>query len=1083
MGMDYVSLHHHSCFSYMDGVGRPDAHVERAAELGMSAMALTEHGNTSSHVQLEKAAQKSGINPIFGLEAYTAPATMREDKNQRKWHLTLLAMNQDGLVNLNQLVSRSWAEGFYRWPTVHSHMLQEHRKGLIVLSGCADSLLACTLLGGKSVHVPGCQDPDHATRKEDRHNECDANPNWDGALKVVRWFKRVFGDRYYLEVQQFPELERSCTLNPIYAELSEETGVPLVASSDCHYPRPDDNELQKILHAAGRNTGTVAAAEAEWEYEIKLTLPDDDIVLGRRLSGTGLDAEQIEQAVASTGEIAERCNVVLPRSEQIRFPLPHKVKSAEELIWQKLRQGWKYRWDRNPHMRSHKREYVDRLKYEMSVIVPKDFCDYFLMISDCVIWAKENGIPVGPARGSAASSLTCWLLRITEVDPMQFQTMMFERFIDAGREDLPDIDLDFADDRRDEVRQHLVDIYGEDHVGNIGNFTRYRGKNAIDDVARVRMIPQWDAKVVKDLVIERSGGDSRFDASLEDTFDMFPNAKAMLDKWPELWDAVRLEGNYKGMGVHAAGIVVSNMPITDTCAIYQRDNVGKDNKTLQVIAYDKKDADYLGMLKADFLGLSTMGMISKCLHTVDMPLDELYQVPLDDPETIAAFTRGDVIGIFQFEGRATRLMTLDVAPKTFMEIADINALSRPGPLFSGASAAYVDVKNGGRKPEHMHPIVDKWTDFTHYQIIYQEQVLGILREMGNFPASFTGALRKIISLKLGEAQFNEFLPKFIQGAQETHGIEPELAEKVWSKMVTSATYSFNISHCISYGMLAFWTMWLKIHYPTAFYAAQLDKTAKDKWPPLIKDAERHGVSVRPPSVQHSGYTWEPHPEDHAVIAGFSQAPGFGDSKAIAIAEFLDGEDREQMDWHDLTAIKGIGGKTVEKIQAWAESEDPFELYYAQQVLGELRQFIKKHPWDIPIKPTVTSDEIPRDADNFHMTWMGIPKLREYKDFIEDERARSGKEPEDIMKSMEHPDLIKSCVLKCYDDGDEEVYLRFNRFKFPKFKEQLEAVKLDGSQVVIAKGVKRKGFGINVNMQNMMVIDVADVDDEEDSRDG
>lgn len=1096
--MKYVSLHHHSTFSYGDGFGRPEAHMARAAELGMKALAFTEHGNTSSHVQAEKAGRKYGVKPIFGLEAYTARDTMREevvidDKgnrrkgNQRKWHQTILAENQEGLRNLNQLVTRSWAEGFYRWPTVTLGMLPEHADGLIVTSGCADSYLACTLLGGKGIPSP-------------------ARPDIVAAKRIVHEFKEIYGDGYFLEVQQFPELERARTLNKIYAELSKATGVPLVATSDCHYPYPDDNEMQKILHSASRNTGTVAAAEAEWEYDVRLTFPTSDRVVQERLMATGLSRVEAMRAVAMTAEIADRCNVTLPRSEPIRFPYgKYGFSSIKDLIWEWLRDGWRYRWQRNSYMRRHKQAYWDKLNYEMSIIEPKDYLDYFAMLSDCVRWAKENGIPVGPARGSAAASLVCYMLRITEVDPMQFPTMMFERFIDLTRMDMPDVDLDFADDRRDEVRMHLVDLYGSDHVGNIGNFTRYRGKNAIDDVARVHQIPKWEAKTVKDLVIERSGGDSRFDASLQDTFDMFPKAAEVLERWPNLSYAMRLEGNYKGLGVHAAGIVVSNMPITDTCAMYERKvHEGSANeKTVQVIAYDKKDAEYLGMLKADFLGLKTMGMISNALSIIDMKLDDLYQIPLDEPRTLRAFKKADVVGIFQFEGRATRLMTLDVKPDTFMEIADINALSRPGPLFSGASAQYVAIKHGEAKPKHLHPIVDKFTAQSHYQIIYQEQVLGIIREMGGFPVAKVGDIRKIISQKLGEASFNAMREEFINGSYEHHKVDEETADRIWKLMVTSATYSFNIAHCISYGMLAFWSMWLKVHHPKAFYAAQLSKVDDDKWPVLIKDAERHGVEVYPPSLAVSEMTWTAHPEDNAVVAGLQQVPGVAEKSSAEIMSWLasfPAEERAKLSWGDMRAkrrsipaaerveggpkseiisgISGFGDTKVKKIEAWALSDDPFKMYYAQRVLGALRDYMKRSPYAFPFKPNFTSDEIDRDADNLRVRWLGIPKTREYKDYVEDERSRSGKSIDEIKAAMDSPDLVKGCVLKCYDDGDEEVYLRFNRFRFPNFKEQLEAIQLDGTQVVLIEGVKRKGFGINVQVKRMITIDVSEDEDED-----
>jgi DNA polymerase-3 subunit alpha len=296
----FVSIHSHSTYSYMDGYGLPEEHVARVADLGMSALALTEHGNVSSHVKLEMAAKRHGIKPIFGLEAYTAPADMREAKNLRKWHQTIVAMNGEGYRNLNRLTTRSWDEGFYRWPTVSGAMLADCSAGLIVTSGCSDSLVNCSLLGGKGI------DPSDA--------------NAARALGVIRNYRRLLGDRYYLEVQRFPELDRTRDINRWLAEASRLTGVPLVATADVHYPLPSNNQMQKILHAAGRNTGTVAAAEASWEYDILLTYPQSDLEVQKQLVGTGLTKSQAQGAIAATGEIAGRCNVEIPKMERVRFP-------------------------------------------------------------------------------------------------------------------------------------------------------------------------------------------------------------------------------------------------------------------------------------------------------------------------------------------------------------------------------------------------------------------------------------------------------------------------------------------------------------------------------------------------------------------------------------------------------------------------------------------------------------------------------------------------------------------------------------------------------------------------------------------
>lgn len=1000
--------------------------------------------NVSSHVKLEKAATTHGIKPLFGCELYTAPANMRETANMRKWHLTVLAENEVGYRNLLRLVSRSWAEGFYRWPTATSNIIAEHSEGLVVLSGCADSLLACDLFGGKG--RPERESADYAT-----------------ALQTVRKFQDLFGDRYYIEVQQFPELNRTCNLNPVYAELSRETGVPLVATADCHYPFPDDNKMQTILHAAGRGSGTVDQAEAEWEYDIRLTHPTSDKVLRERLIGTGLTKLQAAQAMRSTGEIAERCSVVLPKVERLRYPTPDGI-SPRELIWDWLRRGWKFRWPNNPSMRARRAEYNARVKYEMELIESKDFVDYFLMISDAVRYAKNKGIPVGPARGSAAASLVCYILRITEVDPLQFPNMLFERFIDINRTDVPDIDLDFDDERRDEVRQHLTEQYGAANIGNIGTFTRYRGKNALIDVARVHRVPDYEIKVIKDLMVDRSGGDARFDASLSDTLDMFPQAQAIMDKWPDLNYAMRLEGNLRGMSVHAAGLVVSNTALTDTVAMYARDD--KRNKTTrQVLSVDKHDAEYLGLMKADFLGLKTMGMIRYALEYIGMPLQDLYNIPLDDEPTFEAFRADDVTGIFQFGGGATRIVSNNVAPNNFNELSDINALSRPGPLHSGATQQYIDVKHGRRQPDVIHPILTEITTTTKSQVIYQEQILRLLREVGGFSWTHVAEIRKIISQKYGEAAFNMSTETFVAGAKKIHNMDAATATRIWRLLSTAGSYAFNVAHCVSYGLLGYWTMWLKVHHPLAFYAASLRKY-EDQQFYLLRDAMRHDIHPKPPSPNESDVTWRLHEE--TIQAGLMQVKGIGDKMAEEIIR--DREERGDFSgWTDLTRVKGIGPKKMETIRDTAASDDPFGIYRIDKILNNVRQEIRRGAIPVP-RPTHRATEIPETVDGkpVPVVFMGIPVVRDPRDVIEDERGRTGEDYEVIRARMDRPDLNKRMVIHCMDETDKLVYVRFNRYDFPRFEAALWDMELNGDVLVVA-GVKRQGFGTSIYAKRMWVI--------------
>lgn len=460
-----------------------------------------------------------------------------------------------------------------------------------------------------------------------------------------------------------------------------------------------------------------------------------------------------------------------------------KTSSAtEELLWEWLRFGWKHRGI-DKRSEEERDWFADRVKYEMSLFLEKQLADFLLFTSDAIRWCKGNGVAIGPGRGSSAASVCCYLLRITEIDPYKYPLLLFERFLDITRMDPPDIDVDCADDDRWRLWEYLEGKYGQDRVGKIANFVRYRGKNSLADVAKVYRVPKFAKEIVANLVIERSGGDSRFDATLEDTVNMFPNAKAIFDKYPDLWQSTRLEGNVRGMSVHAAGLIVANSPLTDICAVYEKDGV-------RCLSIDKYDCEYVDAVKLDFLGLSTMGMIATCLRLANIELETLYEVPDDDPETLDVFRRGDVTGVFQFEGRATRLINRDVVPDSFFEITDINALARPGPLFSGTTADYTEVKHGRKAPETYHPVVDRITALTKGCIIYQEQILQIVREVGGFSWTDANDIRRIIAKKIGQAAFEVRKETFQEGAARLHGMDEKTSDRIWKRLVTSGTYAF-----------------------------------------------------------------------------------------------------------------------------------------------------------------------------------------------------------------------------------------------------------------------------------------------------
>lgn len=1039
--MRFVSLHHHTTLSYRDGYGLPDAHIRRAVELQMPAIAMTEHGNTDSHVKAEIAAAGTGVKVIYGCEIYFGP-TDEEHRTQTKTHLTVLARNAVGYRNLLALVTKSYAEGFYYEPTVSPQMLLDHREGLIILSGCQGSLLFCSAIGGK--HIA----PEYASYRR--------------ALKVVKWFKKNFGENYFIEVQAFPELEGTCRFNKDFAgRLSQATGVKLCGTMDCHYTMYEESEIQMILHnLRGGNKKTIEEQAREWGYNVPLCPPPDDRSIYRRLRRTGLSDAEAIQACVSTEDIAQECLVELPKLPMVRFQVPHGYASVQEYWEQALRDGWLYRRI-NKLPAQERARYKKQLIHEKSLIESKDYVDYFLIVREGVLFVKDDlGEPVGPARGSAAASVVAWLLRITEVDPLKFPLLVFERFIDVTREDLPDIDLDFPSEVRPKLRDYYAGKYGDDCVNNIGTFTYFKNKLALDDVARVFRVPKFEVDRIKDFLIERSSGDLRASSTIEDTIEQFPQAKEVMDKFPDLYKSRQLEGNIKGFGVHAAGLVISNEPLREVAAIYQREVRGHP---IQVVSLDKYDAERQGLVKMDFLGLSTMSMIADSLRQLDMKLEDLYALDLTDKKVYDGFRDNDVVGVFQFDGRAMRYVCGSMKPDNFSEICDCNALARPGPLHNGAASEYAEVKRGIKKPEKFHPAVDIITAPTQYQIVYQEQILRIVREVGDFPWTHAAYIRKIISRKIGEQEFNRQWDRFWEGCQTLHKrtdyppISYSQAKKVWGSMITSGSYAFNAAHCVAYGLLAYWTMWFKVHHPAIFYAsslAQYDENP-DKTRQLLRDAVKHGVEIYSPDPEASGITWKATNNGRpAVQSGFKQIHGVGDKVATNIVEFR--EERGSLDsWWDLMSIRGIGPKTVDRITEWVAQKDPFGVRTLDDNIAKVQRMIKKGKLKrengnpLPL-PTHTATDLPYEQGReFAVCWLGTILQRNIRDIFETNRAKTGEELDP--KSVVNPELNEWALLTC-EDEDDQLLLKIDRFKYPNFKEAIFNFRM-GHDLLLVEGIR------------------------------
>jgi DNA polymerase-3 subunit alpha len=771
--------------------------------------------------------------------------------------------------------------------------------------------------------------------------------------------------------------------------------------------------------------------------------------------------------------------VELPKLPMLRYPLPHGYDSAEDLFMDWLREGWKHRrLDKLP--RAEQKKYKETLNKELGVIKDKDFIDYFLVVADGIRFAKDSGIPVGPARGSAAASLVCWLLRITEVNPVLFPNLVFERFIDVSREDLPDIDIDFPAWGRPVVRDYYVSKYGEKSVGNIGTFTVYKAKLALDDVGKVHHVPKYSVETVKELLVERSSGDLRASATIMDTVEHFDAAAEVVEKYPDLRKAMDLEGNIKTFGVHAAGLAVANGDIRDVCALYAREMPKGSGRWVNAISMDKYDAERQGILKLDYLALSTLDMITAALGYIDMSLEELYAIPLEHPTILEGFQDNDCTGIFQFDGRAARSINQALRPDSFVEISDVIALCRPGPLHSGAAGDYIDTKWGRRKRESLHPALDRITDATHGQIVYQEQILRIVTEIGGFDWTSSSAIRRIMSKKQGSAAFNAAAEQFMKGAARYERRNPgqpaydkEIAEYTWSRCITAGAYAFNFAHCVSYGMLGAWAMWIKRNHPEVFFASALAHLPEGTKIPnqhenLMRNALEKGIELKPPVARNPTLSWVPFKGKKKIRAGLVQIEGVGEKTAMAVMEQKDHNAFAPRMWKDYQVIKGIGPKTIENIKQFVSSDDPFGIERLPTMIREVSAELPG--WGLPM-PTHRGIDVPYDKSlDIEVCYMGIVVKRNLRDIFESHRAKTGDELDP--ETVKEPDKRELVVLTMYD-GTEVITARVTRWKYEAMKAAVWSISPE-KDLVLIRGTKpgwRTAREIYIN--EMWVIDPED----------
>ncbi|MBD3917689.1 DNA polymerase III subunit alpha [Paenibacillus sp. PR3] len=859
----FVHLHVHSEYSLLDGAARIRDLAARAAELGMDALALTDHGVMYGAIPFYKACREHGIRPIIGCEVYTT-AGSRFDKGTRKdnpiYHLILLAKNETGYRNLMKLVSIGHLEGMHYKPRIDMEALANHAEGLICLSSCLGGEVPQHLLHGRS---------DEAKAAAQRH-------------------QAIFGDDYYIELQDHGLLEQRKVM-PELITLARELGIKLAATNDAHYLQPEDAAMQDVLICIG--TGKTV------DDEDRLKMATDQLYLK---SGDEMAAlfRHVPEAIANTLEIADKCRLelTLGRAALPTFrPVPEAMTSADYLA-ELCRGGLEERYEGMPSA-----EAKERLQYELAVIERMGYSDYFLIVWDFIRFSHERGIRTGPGRGSSAGSLVAYVLHITDVDPLKYK-LLFERFLNPERISMPDIDIDFNDERRDEVIAYVSAKYGEEHVAQIITFGTMAAKAAVRDVGRAMNVSYGEVDRAAKLIPNQLGitleEALRTSAELRDACAKQPRTDALLKM------AMKVEGMPRHASTHAAGVVISQEPLTHYVPL----QAGTERTALT--QYSMENLEAVGLLKMDFLGLRTLSIVERTLRWVK----ELYgrdidfrHVRDDDPLTYAMIGRGETTGIFQLESTGMRRVLKEMKPSAFEDIISVLALYRPGPM--EFIPKYIQGKHGLAEVSYPHPSLEPILSDTYGIIVYQEQIMQIASAMAGFSLGEADLLRRAVSKKKREI-LDEERAHFVAGSLK-QGYSSEDANHVYDMIVRFADYGFPRAHAAAYGVLAFQTAYLKAHYPVPFMASMLASVTGNqrKTAEYVDECRRMGIAVLPPDVNESGVTFTPVKGN----AGETQDAEDAEEASQTAGAGLDTGDSDGAIRFGLAAVKNVGTQAIESI--------------------------------------------------------------------------------------------------------------------------------------------------------------------------
>ncbi|HPC83931.1 MAG TPA: DNA polymerase III subunit alpha [Thermoanaerobaculaceae bacterium] len=839
----FAHLHLHSHYSLLDSAIRPAELMRQVAALGMSEVALTDHGNLFGTYEFYSAAREVGVRPVLGCEVYVAPG-LRTDRTPAPHggkpysHLVLLAENQKGWRNLMELVTSAYLEGFYHRPRIDRELLSRHAEGLIGLSACLSGEVSRRILAG----------------------------DLKGARHAAEELREILGqDNFFLEIQDHGLAEEAVSREGMRA-ISEATGIPVVATNDCHFHRREDVEAHRVLIGIGQNK-TLAELASAYAYNDEFYVKSPAEV--ERLFG------QWPGALARTAEIARRCHVSFPSGEfhLPRYPVPDN-RPADAFLEELAQQGLAARLADGRRRRHADSEYWARLEFELGVIGTMGFQGYFLVVWDFIRYAREHAIPVGPGRGSAAGSLVAYALRITDIDPLEYD-LLFERFLNPDRISMPDIDIDFCQRRRDEVIAHVRRLYGEQNVSQIATFNVLQARSCIRDVGRVMGMSFSETDRIAKLVPETLG------IKLEDAVKNSPRLAEAIQQNSDVARLIeigkKLEGLARHCGVHAAGVVIAPRPVREIVPLYRtsRDEV--------VSQFDKDVIEKLGLLKMDFLGLKTLTVIDDCLASLraaGIEPPDFSRTGLDDPAVYALFKAGDTDGVFQFESSGMRELLRMVQPSRFEELAALNALYRPGPMQWAGD--FADRKHGRQKISYLFPELEEVLAETYGVIVYQEQVMRIAQRIAGFSMARADTLRKAMGKKQKQL-IDEQGEHFVSGAV-AKGFPRDKVQALWQMIGPFAQYGFNKSHSVAYAYVAYQTAYLKAHHREHFWAAMLSSEIAntEKLAAYVSLLVNSGVRVLGPDINASQVAFTV--EGDAIRVGLGAVKGVGEAASQAVVQ-------------------------------------------------------------------------------------------------------------------------------------------------------------------------------------------------------